>query len=264
MILLKLGGSLITDKKTPEHARLDVIRRIATEIAAEWQAKPGLNLIIGHGSGSFGHSHASRYGTRSGADSAEAWAGFVKVWQAADRLNRIMMDELSWAGLPVIRFAPSAMATAKNGQLAEMTIAPIQQALEAGLLPVVYGDVIFDQQQGCTIASTEDVFIYLATHFQVTQVLLAGIEAGVYAGLPGKSEIVSTLSPDQLNAIQLGGSHAPDVTGGMLAKVNQAFQILQLHPGANIHIFSGTAHGSITAALQGQPGGTQLLAPAAQ
>ena len=35
-------------------------------------------LVIGHGSGSFGHYMASKYGTRKGVDGPDQWAGFAK------------------------------------------------------------------------------------------------------------------------------------------------------------------------------------------
>ena len=52
---LKLGGSLITDKSRPQTARLDVLERLASEIAQAYHKHPDLSLVIGHGSGSFGH-----------------------------------------------------------------------------------------------------------------------------------------------------------------------------------------------------------------
>ena len=36
------------------------------------------HLIIGHGSGSFGHYMASKYGTRRGVNGPEQWMGFAK------------------------------------------------------------------------------------------------------------------------------------------------------------------------------------------
>lgn len=38
-----------------------------------------------------------------------------------------------------------------------------QAALEAGIVPVIHGDVAFDEELGGTVASTEDLFAFLAT-----------------------------------------------------------------------------------------------------
>jgi isopentenyl phosphate kinase len=66
-IFLKLGGSLITDKTRVEHARKPIIRRLAREIKAAREARPDLQIVLGHGSGSFGHVAAKKHGTRDGA-----------------------------------------------------------------------------------------------------------------------------------------------------------------------------------------------------
>ncbi|MCK4693468.1 MAG: hypothetical protein KAT23_07545, partial [Anaerolineales bacterium] len=108
MILLKLGGSLITDKQRPETPRPQVLSRLAKEIAQAKQEQPELQLVVGHGSGSFGHTAAARYGTHLGASSAADWLGFAKVWAAAQRLNRLVIDALIEVGLPAIAFPPSA------------------------------------------------------------------------------------------------------------------------------------------------------------
>ena len=65
MLFLKLGGSLITDKHTPRTPRPDVLARLMQEITEARAARPGMRIVLGHGSGSFGHVEAKRYGTRA-------------------------------------------------------------------------------------------------------------------------------------------------------------------------------------------------------
>ncbi|MEW5988076.1 MAG: uridylate kinase, partial [Chloroflexota bacterium] len=87
-LFLKLGGSLITDKTGVEAVRPDVLARLAGEIQRAWASRPGLRLVIGHGSGSFGHVAAARYGTRRGVYTSEQWRGLAEVAATAARLNR--------------------------------------------------------------------------------------------------------------------------------------------------------------------------------
>ena len=134
LTLIKLGGSLITDKTRPHTPRLDVLARLADEIASARRVQPGLRLLLGHGSGSFGHVPAQKYGTRQGVHTPAEWLGFVEVWREAAALNHLVMDALAGADVPAIAFSPSAAVIAAGGQAAAWDLSPLSAALEAGLL----------------------------------------------------------------------------------------------------------------------------------
>src|SRR5690349_8916774 len=138
LIFVKLGGSLITDKRESQHFHAEVTRRAAQEIAAALAAKPDLKIVIGHGSGSFGHVTAQKYGTMNGVHSAEEWRGFAEVATIAHKLNRLVTETLAEAGLPVISIQPSASARSEDGKLVAMETTSIRTALDHNLVPVVY------------------------------------------------------------------------------------------------------------------------------
>ncbi len=259
MIFLKLGGSLITKKEEPETVRQQTLERLCEEIAVYRSSSPVTPLLIGHGSGSFGHVAAARFSTHQGAGSSEDWIGFARVWAAAQRLNRLVVDALRACDLAVIAFPPSASALAQDGRIVDMAIEPIKRALDAGLIPLVLGDVAFDSTQGAAIVSTEEVFRFLAEHLVPERVLLAGTEAGVYADYPDRQQLLPSVSPDSLPSLALAGAEAPDVTGGMAAKVRQAFEMVGGSPGLELRIFSGEEPGNVARALRGEPVGTRVL-----
>jgi isopentenyl phosphate kinase len=230
------------------------------EIKAAKMASRGLKMVIGHGSGSFGHVPAKRYGTRKGVDSDEGWRGFAEVWYEAAALNRIVMDALQNADLPALAFPPSAAITARDGQVADWNLAPLFSALDAGLLPVVFGDVVFDQKRGGTILSTEDLFTYLAQRMLPKRILLAGIDPGVWQDFPACTRLVSEINPGNWEGIAaaLGDSAATDVTGGMRAKVSAMLDLVQEIPGLEVIIFGGRQTGNLSAVLNGERLGTRL------
>ena len=260
LTFLKLGGSLITDKATPLTAKRPVIARIAAEIAQFRKEHPGHLLLIGHGSGSFGHTVASRFGTQNGVQTAAEWQRFVEVWAAARALNQIVIEELTSAGLPVIDFPPSAGLVSKDRTPIHWDIDPLELALMQGLIPVVQGDVVFDLTLGGTIFSTETVFAYLAPLLQPTRILLAGSEVGVYANPDEPENIIERITPETFREIQpnLSGSAVTDVTGGMLSKVQEMIALLEALPDLEIEIFSGVVDGNIQRALAGEHLGTHI------
>jgi len=260
LTFLKLGGPLIPDKTRPPTPHPEVIARLEGEIAAACRRDPALRLVLGHGSGSFGHVPARRYATRQGVRSREDWQGFIEVWREAAALNRLVVDALAEAGLPAMPFQPSASVIAGAGRVFSWDVRPLRMALESGLLPVVYGDVIFDLQRGGTILSTEDLFDYLAEQLRPRRVLLAGLEQGVWADFPRCTHLVDEITPQNWEQIApaLGGSAATDVTGGMASKVQQSLALAQAIPGLEVRIFSGVTPGMIERALGGETVGTVI------
>jgi isopentenyl phosphate kinase len=272
MIFLKLGGSLLTEKDKPSTLRADVLQRAAEEIAAARAADRSLRLLLGHGSGSFGHFPAKQHGTRAGVSSPAQWRGFIEVWQQAAALNHLVMAALHGASLPALAFPPSAAVSAADGTIAAWNLQPIHAALDAGLLPVVFGDVALDSVRGSTILSTEDLFVHLAQHLKPSRILLAGDQDGVLANYPFSPQLIpeiTTSTADQvwspvpresrIGTPEAGASSAPaDVTGGMAGKVQAMLALVQQLPSCEIRIFSGLVPGNIQKALAGAPLGTLL------
>ena len=253
-VFLKLGGSLLTDKRQAETPRMDVIERLAAEIAQALRERPDLRLVLGHGSGSFGHVYGRRYGTRHGVRSPEEWYGFAKTADAAARLNRIVVKALLDAGVPAWGVQPSVALRCVNGRIVAGPEETVATALERGLLPVVHGDVALDSEMGGTIASTEEIFEWLAGHFHPERLALAGEVDGIYTADPKidpSAALIEDIRPETLAAIEagLGGSHGIDVTGGMVAKVRQALGMAAAHPGLEALVCSGLAPGAVYAVL---------------
>ncbi len=260
LIFVKLGGSLITDKNQVGSAKRPEISRLVQEIKQAQGNNPELHIILGHGSGSFGHPPAKKYQTRLGVHFKEDWRGFTEVRQQADALHRIVMDELWQAGLNAISFPPSAAATTHNHTEIHWDVEPIKNALDHALLPVVFGDVVFDSQIGGTILSTEEILAYLCLHLPIEKVLIASIEKGVWKNAEHPENIFPILTPALFHehGTSIGNSHAPDVTGGMRSKVEILFSIIEKHPSLQVSIFCGTEKENLLKALGGEDIGTLL------
>jgi len=248
VVFLKLGGSLITDKTRAYTARRDVLARLAIEVRQALDAAPHLRLLVGHGSGSFGHWAAKPYGTRQGVQTLAQWSGYAEVAAAAARLNRIVADALLEAGILVLSVQPSASARCHDYALEYLDTCPIHAALAQGLVPLVYGDVALDDVHGGTIISTEDIFLFLADELQPARILLLGETPGVF-NLDGA--VISRITPGDLPTLQegLAGSAGVDVTGGMADKVKHMAELVQRHPETCVHILSGTEPGLLTRVL---------------
>lgn len=260
LVFLKLGGSLITVKNQPHTPRIDILDRLAREIADARRQNPNLRLLLGHGSGSFGHAVASKYHTRQGVRTTEDWIGFAEVWQEAAELNWLVMKAMDSAGLPARLFRPSAEVISQGGKVNIWRLSSLVNAIEDNLLPVIYGDVSFDKERGGTILSTEDLFTYLARQLLPNQILFAGLQAGVWQDFPVNKKLVPQITPLNFHEIEpkLADSADPDVTGGMADKVQQMMTLVGEIPGLSAAIFSGEVPGNVFQALMGEHLGTVI------
>jgi isopentenyl phosphate kinase len=263
LVLVKLGGSVITDKTRPETARPEVISRLASEVAIALATRPDLRLVLGHGSGSFGHPAAQRYGTHLGVHSPADWQGFAAVAAAAARLDRLVAAALLAAGTPAWSIQPSASARCRDGELLSLEIGPIKKALAHGLAPLVYGDVALDEVRGGTIISTEQIFAYLVRRLpapvwhgtgRLERLIMVGEVDGVFESDPlcdPAARPIPEITGQNWAQVRasLGGSHAADVTGGMLTKVEAMVALVRELPGLTVHLLSGLRPGALESAL---------------
>jgi len=262
LVFLKLGGSLITDKSRPYTPRPDQLDDVAAQIAAARRERPDLRLVLGHGSGSFGHAAAQQYHFQRGAETTADWHGFAEVWYHAATLNHLVIEALHRAGLPVIALPPIASVSTHEEKIFIWDLYYLRAALEAGLIPVIYGDVVFDQALGGVILSTEALFAYLARALHPERILLAGQEDGVWENFPQRTRLIQEITPQTFAICRehAGSAAEPDVTGGMKTKVEHMLALVQEVPGLQVVIFSGQTPGNVQRALLGATPGSVIHA----
>jgi isopentenyl phosphate kinase len=260
LIFLKLGGSVITDKDRTNTPNLERINAIAKAIKKALDQDPSLSILIGHGSGSFGHHAAKKFDTRDGVFTKEDWLGFTEVALRARELNQIVLGQLLQTGLPAVSISPFSEVFAENRHINFWNTTFISDCLIHHLVPVIYGDVILDSSIGGTILSTEELFAFLAPVLKPEQILLAGLEKGVWMDFPLKTQLISEIHPDDFAHLQseLKGSGSLDVTGGMFSKVQTMISIINQIPSLEVQIFSGQSPDNVYSTLMGDRIGTTI------
>ena len=127
-IVLKLGGSVITEKNKVATANLDAIERLAGEIA---QSKV-TNLILVHGGGSFGHPIAKKYNLSEGYTTPSQVIGFSETHLAMTQLNSLVIEALIKHNVNAVVVQPSSCVVTKAGRIQRMELTPINRMLKMG------------------------------------------------------------------------------------------------------------------------------------
>lgn len=225
-VILKLGGSVITDKSkecTIDHARL---REIADQIAA----RDGTTHVIVHGAGSCGHPEARRYRINDGLD-AKTVPGVYFTHAAVSRLNAAVVGALRDAGVEAIGIHPLDLALAEGGRLASLETRHIAEMIRYGIVPVLHGDVVMDRLKGACIVSGDQLVTRFAVALGSRRVGLATDVAGVLQD----GAVVSRIDRGMVGTLDVGGSGNTDVTGGMRGKLEELLALADA--GTDSHIF---------------------------
>lgn len=221
-VILKLGGSVVTDKAKPYSFNSGVVTRIAREIL-----KANLkSLVIIHGGGSFGHPLAREYNLSSGFVKQSQLEGYVKTRQAMTTLNKLITDILIKEDLKIVSLQPSAFIITRNNRITAFETAVIERMLGLGLIPVLYGDIILDSVKGFTILSGDRIISKLACTIGSERVVLACDVDGVYTANPkvySKAKLIRKITVSELEKkIEVDEEERIfDVTGLMRNKLEE-------------------------------------------
>jgi len=252
LIILKIGGSVITDKNGELAARTEVINRLAEEI----QKANVKNLIIVHGGGSFGHPTAQKYGIKEGLREEAQKVGFAETHHVMTVLNGLVMDSLVWHNIPALSVTPSCCVVTENGRIKYFEDAVLKMLLKMGFVPVLCGDVTLDEKLGFTVLSGDQIVAYLARKFGAGKIVIGVDTDGLYDADPKVEKnamLYAHLTLSELEKIKekLGGSTAADVTGGMVGKIAELVQAVE--QGIPVAIVNAAKANRIYKALMGEP-----------
>jgi isopentenyl phosphate kinase len=210
--VLKLGGSVVTDKDEPETVDDASLARAADAIATVDE-----DLVVIHGGGSFGHPHAAEHGV-STTDGTHDPVAVRAIHGAMKELNGAVVEMLGEAGVPAVPVHPFSMA--HRDSTSELLVSTDQLAtmLAEGFTPVLHGDAVVHETLGATILSGDEIVVALADALDADRVGVCSAVPGVY---DAQEEVIDRIDSFDDVADVLGGSDATDVTGGMAAKVRE-------------------------------------------
>lgn len=218
-VVLKLGGSLITEKDRPETLD-EAALAAACDAVADARADGTVDgLVVVHGGGSFGHHHASEHGvsTAEGTSDADAVAA---VHGAMKRLNAHVSERLRERGVPAVPVHPLSLAARPDGvgNGLDLPLSSTATLLGEGFVPVSHGDGVATAGSGVTVVSGDELVVELAAGLGARRVGVCSTVPGV---LDADGEVIDAIDEFDAVADALGASDATDVSGGMAAKVRE-------------------------------------------
>ena len=251
IILLKLGGSLLTDKNEPFSLRDNILESSLNQII---ESKKSIILI--HGGGSFGHPIAKKYQISQGLnDSIKGQImGLSKTHEAMIKFNSIIINKLLDKGCSAISVQPSSIFVQDFNEIIFKSIDPIEKMLELGIIPVLYGDILLSWDSSFTILSGDQIILKLCEKiqkFKISKVIFGIEEDGIYIKDNGNEKLALKLNSIELANLKLAElDQKIDVTGGIKGKLETIKEILKFN--IPVQIINGIKNNNILKALNNQ------------
>ena len=217
MYILKLGGSVITDKQKECSFRKQVMDNLAKEIK-----KANKQIILIHGAGSFGHIQAKKYRLNEGYIRQEQLHGFSVTHEMVQRLNSMVLKSLQNNDIPAVSISPHSVVKLDDHKLVTMSYNVFEEYLKKKFTPVTFGDVVLDKKLSFSICSGDLLAMALTNHFKPEKVVFVIDEDGLYTSNPKinkNAKLIESTTIDELKKFRTFADTHADVTGGMGGKI---------------------------------------------
>ncbi|TLX83498.1 MAG: isopentenyl phosphate kinase family protein [Thaumarchaeota archaeon] len=237
MILVKLGGSIITNKEKPLTANRSLIRRITSHLR-----KVEEPLIVVHGGGSYGHYWSVKYDMHT-KPSRYSIKGISLVKNSMVELNQIILESFLESNLRPYCLPPSNFMLA--GKPIVKKVKEISKIAKIRLIPISYGDVMWYGKNKFYILSGDKIMGILARILKPRLAIFVTNVDGIYSDMRTKRLIHEiTVEKPIMSKVSM------DVTGGMSRKIKEAVNISK--NGTDVFFVNGNVPKRVVNAISGK------------
>lgn len=226
MLIIKLGGSIITDKTKENTFKKVLMDKLAKEIKSADK-----ETILIHGAGSFGHILAKKYDLNQGYKNHDQLHGFSLTHAMVKKLNSFVLDSLHKAGIPAVSISPHSVLKLNNHKPLRLDYTIFEDYIKVGFTPVTFGDVVLDEKLSFSICSGDLLVYLLAEHFKPEKIIFVIDEDGLYTSNPKidkNAKLIESMTVEQLEKLKTSLDSHADVTRGMEGKIETIKNIAKL------------------------------------
>jgi isopentenyl phosphate kinase len=237
MILIKLGGSIITNKEKPLSPRKKTIDNILKEIR-----KIKESVIIVHGGGSYGHYWSVKYGMHTKPAKTNP-KGVAIVKNSMVELNKIILDSAVKNRINSYCLPPTDFMNGNKSIKSKILV--INDIAKSGLTPITFGDALWFGHKKSYILSGDVIMTTIAKILKPRLSLFVLDVDGVYSDLKTK-KLIHDFKKEKPQIIK----NKIDVTGGMTRKIIEANKMTKA--GLKVFFLNGNKPKRISDAVSGK------------
>ena len=258
LIVLKLGGSLLTDKSTAYKLREDIIKAVAVEIKECIDLGLIKSLVIVHGVGSFGHPPVLKYNLHKGFRNKDQLISMSKTQQIVNKFRKTITTTFLEEGIPINLMHASSMVVGDKMVITDYTFNSLKGFLSLGMVPLIGGDMMYDTSMGFSVCSGDQLAVVLSRVLRANQLLFATDVPGVFDKDPKLGEHAQLLKEININEIEqflskTSETAKTDASGNMQGKLRSLISIKdRIREGLKVAILSMNKKDTLKNTLKGQ------------
>lgn len=238
MNVIKLGGSIITEKDSYKKVNLSLIRKLCEVLSDD----KGRKILI-HGAGSFGHIVALRSGLEKPGSINRRENVISRVMSDVLSLDSVIVDELNEKGVRAVSVPPHIVY---HGN--EPDFRMVDLLLKKKFVPVLYGDIVLAGDK-YRIVSGDEIALDLAKAFRPDSVVFATDVDGLFDSDPKTNSDARLIPIIKSREISLVDTRK-DATGSMAGKMERIKKMVRYT--SKVVVLNGTMPERLRSQLRGK------------
>ena len=257
LLVLKLGGSLLTDKTTPYKYHKELLPVIANEIHDCITSSLIKKIVIIHGVGSFGHPPVINYNLHKGYKDPKQLNHLSETQYDVNKLRALISEELLKANIPVNLMHASSFAIGDKGKISRYNFDSLKGFLSLGMVPLIGGDMMYDTSMGFSVCGGDQLAVLLTRELHASYLIFATDVDGVFSSDPkldSEAILLREIKIDRVEQLlQKMSEEHKDATGRMRGKLLSLLSLKDLiNTGLDISIISMQKEGNLKQTLEGK------------
>jgi isopentenyl phosphate kinase len=258
LIVLKLGGSLLTNKSTPYKLREEILKAVAVEIKECIDLGLIKSIVLVHGVGSYGHPPVLKYNLHKGFRNKDQLISMSKTQQIVNEFRETIATTFLEEGIPINLMHASSMVVGSKMVIADHAFSPLKGFLSLGMVPLIGGDMMYDTSMGFSVCSGDQLAVVLSRVLQADKLLFATDVAGVFDIDPKLGAHAQLLKEIDINEVEqlltkTNETAKTDASGKMQGKLRSLISIKdRIREGLEVVILSMNKKGTLKNYLKGQ------------
>jgi isopentenyl phosphate kinase len=241
MIVLKIGGSALTDKKTGKSYLKEVSKRVSDEISRD------KSFIIVHGVGYIGHKLAKQYKLHKGLNNNSfEWS---HLRSEVKNMTKEIVNTLIDARLSVLELSVTSLMRTSNGMVTFLDFEVIKEFVKRGFIPVLNGDGVLDDRFGLFVISGDKIATELAINLKAERIIYGTDVDGIF---DENGDVIPEIDVNRIDGLKIKDNK--DFSGGLKNKIKETKRL----KGVDVKVINLRKDGMLKKALENNNIGTTI------